>query len=24
LSEKRANAICKDLKAHSQACVVVH
>jgi cell division protein FtsN len=24
LSEKRANAICKDLKAHSQACVVIH
>ncbi len=23
LSEKRARAICKDLKAHSQACVVV-
>lgn len=24
LSEKRAGAICKDLKAHSQACVVIH
>jgi cell division protein FtsN len=23
LSEKRAGAICKDLKAHSQACVVI-
>ena len=24
LSEKRANAICKVLKAHSQACVLLH
>jgi cell division septation protein DedD len=24
LSEKRAGAICKDLKAHSQACVLLH
>jgi cell division protein FtsN len=24
LGEKRASAICKDLKAHSQACVVIH
>jgi cell division protein FtsN len=24
LSEKRANSICKDLKSHSQACVVLH
>jgi cell division septation protein DedD len=24
LSEKRANAICKELKAHSQACVLIH
>jgi cell division protein FtsN len=24
LSEKRANAICKTLKAHSQACVLIH
>ena len=23
VSEKRARAICKDLKAHSQACVVI-
>jgi cell division protein FtsN len=24
LSEKRANSICKTLKAHSQACVLIH
>ena len=24
LSEKRANSICKALKAHSQACVLIH
>ena len=24
LSEKRANSICQTLKAHSQACVVIH
>lgn len=24
LTEKRANAICKTLKAHSQACVLIH
>jgi cell division protein FtsN len=24
LTEKRANAICKALKAHSQACVLIH
>jgi cell division protein FtsN len=24
LTEKRANAICKELKAHAQACVLIH
>jgi len=24
LSEARANSICKELKAHSQACVLIH
>ena len=24
LSEKRASSICKTLKAHSQACVLLH